>query len=183
MAIETIEFGGERYPAFQASGHASRFVQSFALEVCQGYGLDVGCGKKEWALPGSIPIDKSLDDGKWDAENLPSEYVRWSEDRKHFDHCTKNYDYIFSSHCLEHVPNWVNALNHWTSFLRIGGVLFLYLPHPSQRYWLPWHNRKHVNVFYPEVITQYMKDAGYRNIFASERDLNHSFAVFGERGR
>ena len=68
--IKTIEFNGEDYPLFQAEGFASKFAFPFALEVCKGVGLDIGCAKKEWALPGAIPIDKIFNDN-CDAMNLP----------------------------------------------------------------------------------------------------------------
>lgn len=163
--IETIEFQGETYPAFQASGNAMRFCLPYALEVCKGRGVDVGCGKPEWTFPGAVGIDSNRLNEGLDAFHFPG----------------KDYDYVFSSHCLEHIPKWVDALDYWTSRLRVGGVLFLYLPHIAQRYWLPWHNRKHVNIFTPEIIADYMKDNGYKNIFKSGMDLNHSFMVFGEK--
>ena len=90
-------------------------------------------------------------------------------------------DYIFSSHCLEHVEDWVRTLDYWSSRLVTGGILFLYLPHNDQEYWRPWNNTKHNHMFIPDNIVMYMKDNGYKNVFHSERDLNHSFIVMGER--
>lgn len=165
MTINVIEYKGKKYPKYQASGFASRFIFPFAKEVCSGIGYDIGCSKKEWSFPGSKPIDIEFDD-PWDAYNLPTGEV----------------DYIFSSHCLEHLENWVDALDYWTKTLRIGGVLFLYLPHYDQEYWKPWNNRKHIHIFNPQIIRDYMIDRGYENVFSSKRDLNHSFAIFGERG-
>ena len=57
---------------------------------------------------------------------------------------------------------------------------YLYLPHYDQEYWRPWHNRKHLHVLTREVLYDFMKDHGFKNIFCSERDLNHSFAIVGE---
>ena len=36
-------------------------------------------------------------------------------------------------------------------------------------------------MFVPKDIVMYMKDSGYKHIFDSERDLNHSFMVIGEK--
>ena len=91
-------------------------------------------------------------------------------------------DYIFSSHCLEHVDRWVDAMDYWYSKLKIGGVLFLYLPDYSQEYWRPWNNRKHVNIFTPQIIEDYMLNRGYRSIFKSGIDLNNAFMIIGEKG-
>lgn len=163
--MELIEFNGKKYPAFQASGNAARFALPFAKEVCKGRGYDIGCS--EWCLSyeiqGTRCIDTAIDD-EYDAMNLPE----------------KGMDFIFSSHCLEHLTNWVDALNYWTDHLREGGILFLYLPDFSQEYWRPWNNRKHVSVFTPEIIEEYLKTR-YINIFKSGVDLNNSFTVVGQK--
>ena len=162
--IETIEFNKVLYPLFQIE-NASQYIIPFAKKVCKGRGYDIGCGKIEWAYPGSIPIDKVLDNNKWDAMNLPEEKM----------------DYIFSSHCLEHLDSWVESIEYWTSRIKKGGVLFLYLPHYVQEYWRPWNNRKHKACFTPEIIVNCIKTLGYINIFNSEYDLNYSFTVIGEK--
>ena len=162
--MKMIKFKGDDYPHFQAEGNASQFAIPFAKHVCVGTGYDVGCMKKEWSFPDSIPIDLKFDD-EWEALNLPK----------------TNVDYIFSSHCLEHIPDWVDVLNYWYDVLRVGGVLFLYLPHYTQEYWRPWNNRKHLHIFTPEIMYDYMSDNGYKNIFYSEKDLNNSFMIMGEK--
>jgi SAM-dependent methyltransferase len=162
--IETVKFEDVEYPIFQTKGFASKFIFPFAKEVCKGIGYDIGCMKKEWALEGSIPIDISFDD-PYDATNLPH----------------KNVDYIFSSHCLEHISDWVNVLNYWTDTLKSGGVLFLYLPDYSQKYWRPWNNRKHVNILTPEYLEDYLKSKNYSKIFKSGIDLYNSFTIMAEK--
>lgn len=156
--MKIISHGGKEYPDWQASGNAARFAIPFAREVCIGRGYDIGCNRPEWAFPGAVPIDPVLNE--WDAMNLPVGRV----------------DYIFSSHCLEHLPDWVGALDYWREHIKPGGVLFLYLPHFDQTYWRPWHNRKHRHAFTPEVIRAYLADRGHQ-AFVSERDLNHSFSA------
>lgn len=162
--IELIEFNGSSYPKYQSQGNAAKFVIPFALEVCKGKGVDIGCMKPQWAFPGARPIDISFNDG-FHALDLP-----------HSD-----YDYIFSSHCLEHIDNWVEVMDYWYQSLTEGGVLFLYLPDYSQVYWRPWNNRKHKHIFTPAIIKDYMTSKGYKNIFNSGIDLNNSFAIFGEK--
>ena len=58
MSIDTINHNGNSFYRLQAEGFASKFAFSFAKELCKGEGLDIGCHKKEWALPGATPIDK-----------------------------------------------------------------------------------------------------------------------------
>lgn len=177
--MKLVNYKGKSYPAFQSEGNAAQFARPFAEKFCRGQGYDIGCNRIEWAFPGSIPIDLNFDD-PWDAYNLP----------------TDNVNYIHSSHCLEHLPDWVKALDYWTSKLKTstqmfnadgtitmedGGILFLYLPHYDQEYWRPWNNRKHLHAFTPEMIVDYMKDRGYINIFASGKDLMDSFMVVGQK--
>ena len=162
--MQILNYKGDRYPHFQSEGNASQFAIPFAKHFCRGKGYDIGCMKPEWSYPGSIPIDLDFPD-EWDANNLPEEQV----------------DYIFSSHCLEHVDDWVGTLNYCADNLRQGGILFLYLPHYDQKYWRPWNNRKHNHVFVPEIMVDFLHDKQFTNIFSSQRDLNHSFIVVGEK--
>jgi hypothetical protein len=76
---------------------------------------------------------------------------------------------------------WVDVLDYWYTKLKFGGVLFLYLPHPSQKYWRPYSNRKHINILHPEDIKDYLIDKGYKKVFVSGVDANNSFTAFGEK--
>lgn len=162
--IDVINYRDVKYPSFQADGNAAQYAIPFAKNVCIGEGYDIGCMKKEWSFPGSIPIDLSFDDD-YDAMNLPKIGV----------------DYIFSSHCLEHLENWVDVMDYWYSALNDNGTLFLYLPDYSQEYWRPWNNKKHKNIFTAEIIRDYMKQRGYINIFNSGADLLNSFMIMGQK--
>ena len=164
MPIETVKHLDNDYPSFQTLGNASQFSIPFAKHVCQGSGYDIGFCKEEWKFPGAIGIDYSLQNG-YHADCLPDGEV----------------DYIYSSHCLEHVPNWVSTLEYWISKLKEGGVLFLYLPDISQSYWRPWFNRKHLHVLTPTIIRTFLEDHQMKNIFVSQIDLNSSFMVMCNR--
>lgn len=161
--IETIHFAGRDYPAFQTNGQASRFCMPFALEVLKGVILDIGCAKAEWSFPGAILIDKAIDPSH-DAMDLPK----------------LNVDGIFSSHCLEHLPDWVGALDHWHTRLKTNSNLFLYLPNmDTQKYWRPWSNKKHIHYLTPAILKAYFEDNNlmWKDVFISETDLYDSFIV------
>lgn len=166
MSIRTIEHAGNKYPEFQAMGNAAKFAIPFAQEIIKDCwnGYDIGCNRPEWAFPGAMCVDPAIDP-KTDAMNLPNIQV----------------DYIFSSHCLEHLPNWVDALDYWKTKLKKGGVLFLYLPDYSQTYWRPWSNRKHIHMFCPKMIEDYLVSNGWGNVFVSGVDLNNSFIAMAEK--
>lgn len=149
------------YPDYIRHGNACHFCMPFAEKFCVGNGLDVG-GWSEygWVYPGARVVNLDIDD-KYDAHHLPE----------------GEYDYIFSSHTLEHLDDYIGALDHWKTRLRPGGVLFLYLPHPDMEYWRPENNRKHRHIFHPKDVVKTLEGLGYENILASERDLYWAFTV------
>lgn len=156
--MNLYEYRGQLYPGYLKDGNACRFVDAYAQQFCQGYGVDVGAGN--WPLPFAVPVE--IKDGG-DAMNLPG----------------GPFDYVFSSHCLEHLPNPVAAIEHWQSKLKIGGVLFLNLPHPEMTYWRPENCRKHLHMFWPRDVVSMLETLGFKNIINSERDLSWSFQVVG----
>jgi predicted SAM-dependent methyltransferase len=158
--MDIITYEGSIYPEFQSKGNASQFSIPFAKHFCKGVGYDIGYCKEEWKFPGAIGIDINLNNN-YDANNLPDDKV----------------DYIYSSHCLEHVDNWVETLELWISKLNDEGILFLYLPDFSQKYWRPWNNKKHKHCFTSEIIKEFLTDKNMKNIFISGIDLNNSFMI------
>lgn len=164
--IETIKFNEKEYPSFQAKGNAAQFAIPFAKHFCKGIGYDVGCGRVEWGFPGAILIDPAIFNDGTSASNFGEK---------------TQIDYIFSSHCLEHLDDYVSILEYWHSMIKTGGVLFLYLPDYSQEYWRPWNNKKHKHVFTPNIIKDAFEALNFKNIFCSEVDLNNSFMIVGEK--
>jgi predicted SAM-dependent methyltransferase len=158
--MDLVNFQNENYPIFQTLGNASQFSIPFANYYCKGFGYDIGFCKEEWKFPNARGIDLSMNDG-YNANNLPDQEV----------------DYIYSSHCLEHVGNWIETLEYWISKLKSNGILFLYLPDFSQKYWRPWNNKKHKHCLTPEILKEFCKDHNMKNIFISGIDLNNSFIV------
>jgi SAM-dependent methyltransferase len=156
-----FEYRGGTYPEYLKHGNACQFIAPTAAKFCQGVGLDVGSGR--WPLPGATPVE--LKDGG-DAMELPH----------------GQFDYVFSSHCLEHLPNPVAALEHWKSRIKPSGVLFLYLPHPDMEYWRPQHCRKHLHAWHPYEMAQILRDLGFSDVIHGERDLAWSFATVGFNG-
>ena len=163
--MEYIEFENDKYPHFQSLGNASQFAIPFAKFFCKGIGYDIGYNKDEWKYPNAIGIDINNLNDDYHANNLPDGFV----------------DYIYSSHCLEHLNDWVGALDHWTTRLHKGGIVFLYLPHPDQGYWKPWNNRKHIHLLEPNHIKDYFTAKNFSKVFVTKGyDLNHSYYAVAE---
>lgn len=113
-------YQGRFYPDYLTAGGASYAIFRIALQHCAGTGVDVGSG--HWPLPGAIPLDAHRGPGK-------TRSIREFGDG--------SLDYVFSSHCLEHIAAWREELALWIAKLKPGGVLFLYLPHPDCGLWQP----------------------------------------------
>lgn len=79
-------------------------------EWVKGDGLDIGCGPDPIA-PGVRAFD--MEDG--DANEI-LRYVSGS------------FDFVFSSHCLEHMRDPANALAQWWQLVRPGGFLIVIVP-------------------------------------------------------
>lgn len=161
--IKYIEHKGNKYLHLQSTGNAARWIMPLAQYFCKGAGFDIGACKQEWAFPTAMIIDPAVHPSwGFDAMNLPDKGEA---------------DYIFSSHCLEHIKeNWANVLDYWLSKLKKDGVLFLYLPHNSQTYWHPTSNRKHIHSFDGSEIKAYLESLGYEP-YVTPVDFNNSFAV------
>jgi SAM-dependent methyltransferase len=189
--IGKISFGGELWPKFQSVGFASRFILPFALETCKGIGVDVGPNRNEWIFGGGVWNNFS-EHPSWDqwieaaktsnevSNSFPIDPIINGWDSSNFPDGCENLDFIFSSHCLEHVPDWVGTLDYWSTKLKVGGTLLIYLPDYSQKYWRPWNNRKHLHILTPETIGDYLIDRGWSWVKKTGVDLNNSFSILAE---
>lgn len=155
------------YPDYLAHGNAAQFIQEKASQYCHGKGLDIGGGK--WPLKGAILVDDNQD---MNAYNL-SGFV------------DNSLDYVFSSHCLEHLMRWEEALTLWIRKIKVGGVLFLYLPHESMKMWRPggpWVRENHVWVPTIDKLIPVIERNGMRILsYNSDRDEAWSFHIVAEK--
>jgi SAM-dependent methyltransferase len=104
------------YPDYIKHGAAIEGVKYLAQKYCKGKGVDIGAGN--WSLEGAKAIENN------ENENA---YVILEDDN--------SLDFVFSSHLLEHLEKPLDAIAEWTKKLKSGGILFMYLPHPSCHMW------------------------------------------------
>jgi SAM-dependent methyltransferase len=98
-----------RLETFKARARRQR--QGFFQMFCQGRGLDIGWG-------GDLLASNCIG---WDLEDGDSEKLKGVEDA--------SFDFVYSSHNLEHMVNVDNALTNWWRVVKPGGHLILYVPH------------------------------------------------------
>jgi SAM-dependent methyltransferase len=161
------EYEHTLYPSYLNQGNASSYIKNKALRFCKGQGIDVGAGY--WVLPGAIAVQN--DQGQ-NALRLD----------RFADH---SLDFCFSSHCLEHLSDWKKALKLWTSKLKPGGILFLYLPHPSMKLWNragPWVGGHHKWVPTYQVIAGFLENNGMEVIeYNPDKDEYWSFHIVAKK--
>lgn len=149
------------YPKHLNVGNAKSFVEDIAAEYCRGRGLDVGAGR--FPFQDAIPVDNGT-------------YLNACNLRRFAD---GSLDYVFSSHCLEHLDSWKEALSEWTRVLKKGGTLFLYLPHESMVQWhpnSPWVGSDHRWIPVMSRVSEYLVNNGMAAIaFDQGPDRYYSF--------
>jgi len=152
------------YPDYLTVGGASFAIHREALKHCTGDGIDIGAGY--WPLPKAEPVDIWRGPG---ADNSLDNYPEHS------------LDFIFSSHCLEHIENWREALATWVVRLKFGGRIFLYLPHPDCAIWhpgSPFINDGHKWIPTPDVLQEALIDLNCEPIARDDGpDAMQSFYV------
>lgn len=94
----------------------------FFRKYCRGSGIDVGCGDDPLK---DITITSLV---KYNQVKIDDSYT--VGDAAFLDEFPdETFDFVYSSHCLEHIQNYREALRNWFRVLKIGGYLLLLLPH------------------------------------------------------
>ena len=88
-----------------------RLRENFFKKYCTGNGLDIGFG--------GDPIVPNVQG--WDFEHGDAQYL--------FDIPDSEFDFVYSSHTLEHMNEPELALKNWWRVLKPGGHLIIYIPH------------------------------------------------------
>lgn len=149
-------------------GGGGNILSDIALQYCKGKGIDIGAGF--WPLPGSIPIDTEQGPGKTNRlEDIPDSSL----------------DYVFSSHCLEHIRDYEGALREWVRKIKSDGIMFLYLPHIEAAIWLPGSpvvKKSHVWSPTYEITYQALRKLGMHIIAGDPGpDAHWSFYIVGRK--
>ncbi len=137
------------YPGYLHRGEAAAFCLYHAKRFCSGVGVDVGAGR--WPFPGARAIEDNPEENAYRLKAPDG-----------------SQDFVFSSHCLEHLANWQGALLEWRRVLKPGGVLYLYLPHPACRMWRPDVLHHHVWQPEPDTLSLHLAGIGFEILDSSD---------------
>lgn len=104
-------FGRPRLPGETSKARPRRNREDFFDRYCRGRGLDIGFG-------GDLLLDNCTG---WDFEHGDAQYLEGLDNER--------FDFVYSSHTLEHMVDIEAALQNWWRVLKKGGYLILYVPH------------------------------------------------------
>jgi SAM-dependent methyltransferase len=100
-----------------------------------GRGIDIGCGNDLLQLDGR-------DIQGWDVPQGDAQYLFGIPD--------ETFDFVHSSHCLEHMVNVRIALANWARVAKPGGIVFVTVPEWTfyeRRQWPSMFNGDHKQIF------------------------------------
>ena len=92
------------------STKSRKFWGDLERSVLTGKGIDIGCGPDP-VSPGVRRFD--VEDG--DANRIT-------------EHVKEDFDFVYASHCLEHMHEPRKAILEWWKLVRVGGHLFFMVP-------------------------------------------------------
>ena len=111
--------------------------QSFVTRFFVGNGIDIGAGEDSLAQQLTrFPKIKSV--RSWDVKDGDAQYLEGVLDDQ--------FDFVYSSHCLEHLENPLEALKNWLRVTKPGGFLIVSVPDEDMYehgIWPSIHNADH----------------------------------------
>jgi SAM-dependent methyltransferase len=104
-------FGRKYHPGETSKAKNRRLEEGFFDKFCKGNGLDIGFG--------GDPVVEGVQG--YDFEHGDAQYLNGI--RNNF------YDFVYSSHTIEHLDDPYLAVKNWFDKVKPGGYLIIYLPH------------------------------------------------------
>ena len=97
--------------------HVRRIKTGFVARYLQGHGLDIGYRggiiDADPIMPDAIGIDLDYKDYNGITLPFPNE----------------SQDFVYSSHCLEHIEKEIDAIHEWLRVVKINSFLIIVVPH------------------------------------------------------
>lgn len=111
LIIKYRSIGRPYCPGETTKARVRRIREGFFDLYCNGRGLDIGFG-------GDLVAKNAKG---YDFEHGDAQFLSKLKDN--------TFDFVYSSHTIEHLPDPSEALKNWFRVLKPGGFLIVYLPH------------------------------------------------------
>ncbi len=120
----------------------------------KGHGIDIGCSRD--------PITRTC--VAFDKSDWPE--VTHRGDARALPFHDEEFDWLWSSHCLEDIEDTAATLREWLRVLKPGGMIGIYVPHPEL---YKGTNTEHRHPgFTPEQIVAYLSDCDVVEAFVDD---------------
>ena len=123
-----------------------------------GNGIDIGGGDDSLTIPsGSVFC--------YDKQHGDAQFMTGVEDAQ--------YDFVYSSHCLEHMKDLNVAIRNWMRICKPGGYLYIVVPHEvyyEQGFWPSKWNGEHSWSFTIDEKTAMPKNVPLKMLFDNFKD-------------
>jgi SAM-dependent methyltransferase len=135
----------------------------------KGHGIDIGCGPDPLKIPeGSVATwEKHQGDGQLLAGVANAMY-----------------DFVYSSHCLEHLRSVEISLENWVRVLKPGGYLYVVVPDfllYEKLKWPPMFNQDHKHTFSIDLLRSKVGRDNHYHIGNNIEPLLQSLGVVLEK--
>lgn len=144
--------------------HKRRMINGFFSKYAIGKGIDIGCGLYPFH-PGAIGFDKLINPSHDANGYLPYE--------------DNSFDYVHSSHCIEHMENPENSIVEWWRTVKEFGHLIILAPDfglYEQRMWPSRYNPDHKSKWnLVKLVTLLSSLPGAEVVHASRNDFKYSY--------
>lgn len=111
LKYKYLFIGRPRTKAETSKASPRRMREGFFEKYCKGKGLDIGYG-------GDLLVPNCTG---WDFEHGDAQYLTGLQD--------ESFDFVYSSHTIEHMVDPAVALKNWWRVVKKGGYLIVYAPH------------------------------------------------------
>jgi len=139
-------------------------IRPIVKDYCNGSVVDIGCGD-------DIIVSHAL--GVDVRQTSKSKFVT-DKFKTLSTVLNQKFDTVFSSHCLEHIDNDLDALKDWVHLLNDGGYLILYLP--DENFYDNSKNPDHLHWYNHKSFVSW-----FESNFQEMKIINHGLDVGEDR--
>lgn len=139
--------------------HLRRSFENFYYLYTKGNGLDIGY---KGSLKDADPIINSI--------GIDTDYPGYDGIILPFSDNSK--DFVYNSHCLEHISNYKDTIKEWFRVIKIGGYLIITVPHQflyEKKLNLPSrYNEDHKRFYTPASLLKEVEESLEPNTYRIE---------------
>lgn len=113
---------------FQNRPHRRSYSRSLIERFSpKGFGLEIGCGART-----ITPTNRTILSDGFSEHGVHDSIAKVFFKGDQIPYADGSFDFILNEHVLEHITNPIKAINEWVRTLKIGGHLYLFLPHKER---------------------------------------------------